>query len=375
MAGKLERIMYRALYRVARKFDRNPQAKSLIHRSKNGTESPGISFIYYEEIMNKLLGRRNLFLPPHLMSFRQLLNEETRKTGGVDNSTKTDAAIALIRRLSSVWRSYESIFDQQSSNLVSSSSKKKSNLPSKDFVRFQEKNDIHPGYILVAHPLVAGPLHRSVILILDHSEKGTYGVVINRPTSHTLDESVKNLPQEMISKFGHANVAFGGMVRRMQFFHTFPTLGGNPIPFCQSKLFAGGHVTKALQLLKTNPDHLSEFQFFVGCCCWKPQQLIEEIDAGYWIVAESEPDKLMALLKSNTPITTNNATNSTVTTTSIDENKNSTGTVKKYRNGLEVERNVDVYQYAVESLGKKYEVFTRIPHWVDSTVVESCDMY
>jgi hypothetical protein len=36
-----------------------------------------------------------------------------------------------------------------------------------------------------------------------------------------------------------------------------------------------------------------------------------------------------------------------------------------------VERSVDVYQYAIESLGEKYRNFTLIPHTVDHTKIEA----
>lgn len=345
----LERVVYRSLFRVAKKFDRNPRAKTLVHRSlPDDTTTP--SSLYYTNVLNSLLGKRILYLPPHSISFADILRKEARNEVPEDTKVKVETGLAFMRKLSSVWKQYKESVDSINSNSFTEI-KKADDISGqmKGFISFSETNDIQPGHVLIAHPLLAGPLHRSVILVLENTEKGTYGLVINRPTSHTLHPAVTNLPAEMSVHFGSANVAFGGMVRRLQYLHTLPTCGGYEIPFCASPLFAGGMIKKVLNVVRNNPHMLSEFQFFVGCCCWRPGQLNDEIESGYWISVQTEPDKLVALLKSHS---------------------SAEGTSKS-NDGLEEERMVDVYEYAIESLGKKYEIFTSIPHWIDCTKIEA----
>jgi putative AlgH/UPF0301 family transcriptional regulator len=72
-----------------------------------------------------------------------------------------------------------------------------------------------------------------VILLLEHNEQGSYGVVINRMTDHTLETAVKNLPAGLIKSFQKNDVFFGGMVRRVLYLHDQSNCDGNLIPFCK----------------------------------------------------------------------------------------------------------------------------------------------
>lgn len=351
MKSPVERVVYRALYRLARKFDQNPNSKCLLHRSALAEDSSPIAG-YYTSVVENLLGRKVLTLPSQSPSFVEVLRKEARRETTESVQIKTEAGLSLMRKMTSVWKSYKDLVESVDKRDITGTIKRDDiGGPTKGFIPFKERNDVLPGHVLIAHPLLAGALHRSVILVLENSEKGSYGLVINRPTSHTLHPAVVNLPLEMKVSFGSANVAFGGMVRRLQYLHTLPGCGGFEIPFCSQPLYAGGLIKKVLSKVDAQPSLLSEFQFFVGCCCWRPGQLREEIDSGCWVVAETEPDKLVALLQTNTP--------------SDDKN------YKRYANGLEVERSVDVYQYAIDSLGDKYRNFTLIPHTVDHTKIEA----
>ena len=56
---------------------------------------------------------------------------------------------------------------------------------------------IEPGTILISHPLVYGVLHRSVILVVESNDKGSYGLIINKFTDNTVNDSVRNLPDKV----------------------------------------------------------------------------------------------------------------------------------------------------------------------------------
>jgi putative AlgH/UPF0301 family transcriptional regulator len=56
---------------------------------------------------------------------------------------------------------------------------------------------IEPGTILISHPLVYGVLHRSVILVIESNDKGSYGLIINKFTDNTVNDSVRNLPDKV----------------------------------------------------------------------------------------------------------------------------------------------------------------------------------
>lgn len=344
MTSALERVVYRALFRLAKKFDGNPSSKSFIHRSLPSIKENSSATIYYESIVKSVLKNKVLYMPQD-DSLIQMLRREARSSDPArDSKTRVETGLSVMRKFSSIWKSYQDAKDAENSDLDKRGNRTAS--LSKGFIPFIEQESVLQGHVLIAHPLLSGPLHRSIILILENTEKGTYGLVVNRPTVNTLHPVVDNLPDEFVSTFGHMNVAFGGMVRRLQCLHTIPGCGGFEVPFCSTPIIAGCRILKLLAATAKNPELTSEIQFFVGCCCWRPGQLEEEIDAGYWIRAQTEPDKIVALLKTNTP--------------------NSPDT-----NVVEGERALDVYEYAMEALGEKYRIFAQLPHWIDSSKVES----
>lgn len=379
--GKVERSLYRVLWRLSRRFDSNPIAKLLIHRQVVYNSTTNIEIGYFNVLLTKILGNRQLFLPKNAPKFVNVLRNEARTPSLASASLKqrTDAGFGVIKKLSGVWKSYTSINLPAIQWIADATAKSLTTLPT-----FAETEVPQQGLLLLAHPLVSGPLHRSVILLLEHSEKGSYGLVVNRPTSHNLSTAVKNLPQELQTSFGSVNVAFGGMVRRIQFLHTVTACGGAAVPFSTTPLFAGGLVTRSLAVIKKQPEKLNDFQFFVGCCCWQSGQLATEIDAGYWIVAQSQPDRLLELLRINTPPPSNEdmeegEDNSMIDAKSVNplraRNSEQKGArTTKYRNGEEAEQIIDVYQLALQSLGEPLSVMARLPHWIDASFVESCDL-
>jgi putative AlgH/UPF0301 family transcriptional regulator len=298
----------------------------------------------YNGILNSFLGKKNLYLPgKDSLSFVHILRNEARK-GDAESKLKIETGLSFMHKLTSVWKQFIEAVDPKD-NVSKDKSWENHDSAGRD-IFFLERKEIEAGNVLIAHPLLSGPLHRSIILVLEHSDKGSYGLVVNRPTSHSLHSAVTNLPKEIVAQFGAANVAFGGMVRRLQYLHTIPNCGGYEIPFCASPLYAGGMIKKVLSSVKVNPETLSQFQFFVGCCCWRPGQLSQEIESGYWIAAETQSDKLISLLKDNS--------------STIDTKQEMTPSMQIS----------DVYQFAIESLGDKYRMFARIPHWIDSTKYE-----
>lgn len=101
------------------------------------------------------------------------------------------------------------------------------------------------GTYLIAHPLLTGFFHRTVICILDHSESsnssktgGTYGLIVNRIAvsqssgkRQTLNHVLRTLPPELARAFGNCSVREGGPVHMsLQMIHARtpdqPALGG-----------------------------------------------------------------------------------------------------------------------------------------------------
>ena len=55
------------------------------------------------------------------------------------------------------------------------------------------------GRLLVASPQLLDPnFHRTVVLVLEHSQEGALGVILNRPTVMTVTDA---LPEDVLAAF------------------------------------------------------------------------------------------------------------------------------------------------------------------------------
>eukprot|EP00798_Chlamydomonas_sp_ICE-L_P002405 gene2405-8715_t len=73
------------------------------------------------------------------------------------------------------------------------------------------------GAVLVSHPMMFGAnqtyFNKAVILLLDHDEGGSYGVILNRPSKYTLSEVVMTEP---LPGFERSKLWIGGDVGNNQ---------------------------------------------------------------------------------------------------------------------------------------------------------------
>lgn len=346
--------LYRSLLRLGSKFDGSPVAKAMIYIKipVAPTVMNNVSAQYYVEVLEEFLRKKQFYHPlissspsdsheDDKSSIQSLIKKHFRIQEHIASTTfRIDTGFSILRKLANIWHTHQIVEEQEQQQLEQgganrdlssssssssvaacvgtepsgSSSRRRSSddddetaAPSfldlsgalKRKVAVEMTNELGKGVILVSHPLLNGPLYRSVILMLEHGENGSYGVVINKPTSHTVKGAVVNLPTELLKRFGDAPVLFGGPVRRMQYLHSMPSCGGSTVPYCSRPMFAGGSITKALSLVRRNKQLGSNFKFFVGCCTWEANQLQDEIDRGVWLTLKAPSDELVSLVMSH----------------------------------------------------------------------------
>lgn len=133
---------------------------------------------------------------------------------------------------------------------------------------------LRPGALLVATPLLGDPnFARSVVLVLQHDDDGSLGVVLDRPTTIPVGEF---LPDWEINAVEPAFVFHGGPVE--------PEVGiGLCIRFGSLEIVD----------LTAPPIDDSPARVFGGCAGWGPAQLAGEIAEGAWFVVDFEPGDLL----------------------------------------------------------------------------------
>ena len=158
------------------------------------------------------------------------------------------------------------------------------------------------GKLLVAAPMLADPnFHRTVVLILEHDGGGAAGVVLNRPSTSSIGDS---LPEWEAVAASPAVVFVGGPVS--------PTsaigLGRHPAGADVGAGFAAVFGTIGTVDLALRPDDLAvqvaEVRIFAGYAGWGPGQLEGELAVDAWWVAAARSEDAFAadahLLWSNT---------------------------------------------------------------------------
>jgi putative transcriptional regulator len=135
------------------------------------------------------------------------------------------------------------------------------------------------GKLLIASPSMADYFHRTVILMVEHSSEGAFGLVLNRPSETTVGEASPELAG--LIGDGHL-VHVGGPVQP----NAVTAIGEHSDPATATKLIIG---TVGMVDLD-DPPELSKLRVFAGYAGWGPGQLDGELEQEAWIVDETHPD-------------------------------------------------------------------------------------
>lgn len=145
-----------------------------------------------------------------------------------------------------------------------------------------QKLTVKPGCLLIAQPFLADPyFRRAVVLLADHNEKGSFGLILNKPIPLALSDALENAPDFD----GHLNL--GGPVERstLHFIHRV----GHRIPdsahVCAG-IYWGGNFDKVKELMRNGELSDGEIRLFIGYSGWGAGQLDKEMKEKSWIVAE-----------------------------------------------------------------------------------------
>ena len=140
------------------------------------------------------------------------------------------------------------------------------------------------GKLLIAAPSLFDFFRRTVVLIVEHTEQGAFGVILNRRADADVAELVPDLGP-LVER--GAPLWVGGRVAPV----SIVVLG----EFEQPEQSAGA-VTGWMGVV--DPDGDSEVlraRVFVGHAGWGPGQLDEELANDAWIVGDPDPEDVFAV--------------------------------------------------------------------------------
>lgn len=152
-------------------------------------------------------------------------------------------------------------------------------------------NKLEPkkGRLLITEPFEESSyFNRSVVLLCEHNEDGSFGFVLN----NYLDVQLTDF--ESLPTF-ETKIGLGGPVnsKNLYYIHTL----GDKIPDSvqiTEKIYAGGDFEHVKALLIAGAIEPTEIRFFLGYSGWVEKQLDGELKHNAWLVADiTNDDELM----------------------------------------------------------------------------------
>ena len=146
-------------------------------------------------------------------------------------------------------------------------------------------DDLGVGSFLVASRGLLDPnFDQTVILMLDYSDKGALGVIINRPTRVELSEMVTDL--EAVEERPET-VWVGGPVAHWQVILLIRSAG---VLEGAERVFEDIHFSASRLVLEDILESGAPFRAYAGYAGWGAGQLDDEIDRGSWHVLPGDAE-------------------------------------------------------------------------------------
>jgi len=143
--------------------------------------------------------------------------------------------------------------------------------------------DLTPGILLISDPFLKDPnFIRTVVLLCEHKDEGSFGFVLNKTLDQKLGDLVTNAEGIRFPVYD------GGPVQKdtLHFLHQCPSLITGGIEIVDG-IFWGGDFENVLELLKEDKLSKNDIRFFLGYSGWSEGQLLGELNEKSWITREA----------------------------------------------------------------------------------------
>ncbi len=148
------------------------------------------------------------------------------------------------------------------------------------------KANINRGKVLIAEPFMIDPnFKRSVVLLCEHEQEGSLGFILNKSLDMQINELIADFPEF------DSNVYYGGPVQTdtIHYIHNVGDMLDNS-HLIQDGVYWGGDFEKLKLLIDTKMVKSENIKFFVGYTGWSPEQLVEEMKYGSWVISDMDDD-------------------------------------------------------------------------------------
>lgn len=155
---------------------------------------------------------------------------------------------------------------------------------------FKYKNKIKPekGRLLISEPFLPDPnFERTVVLLCDHNDDGSFGFVLNKPSTLKVIEVIEDIHNL------DDIVYIGGPVQQdtLHFIHRKAEIDKSVEVI--NGINWGGTLESLIIQLDIKRISSADIRFFLGYSGWAPGQLESELEQDSWIVCDYVSDELL----------------------------------------------------------------------------------
>ena len=129
---------------------------------------------------------------------------------------------------------------------------------------------------------------RSVVLLAEHNEEGSFGIIMNKSIEFKLNDVISDFPEF------DAKIFIGGPVKTdsIFFIHKLGYLFEDSMKIMDG-LYWGGNIETIKEMIIANTLSKDDIRFFIGYSGWEPGQLEKELNRDSWIIADTNSSQIM----------------------------------------------------------------------------------
>ncbi|MEZ5007542.1 MAG: YqgE/AlgH family protein [Chitinophagales bacterium] len=149
--------------------------------------------------------------------------------------------------------------------------------------------EVTTGDILLAEPFMKDEnFKRAVILLCEHNDKGSFGLVLNKKVDLKVNDVLPDFPMKNIDLYAGGPVGLD----TLHFIHTYGELIEGSIPV-REDVYWSGNFEQVKMLFETESVDPNRFRFFIGYSGWGAGQIDSEMESKSWIVSKEFNDVLL----------------------------------------------------------------------------------
>lgn len=149
-----------------------------------------------------------------------------------------------------------------------------------DYFGYQENIKPAKGDLLISEPFLPDPnFERTVVLLCEHNEEGSFGFVLNKPSLLKYSDVIEDTSY-------NETLYVGGPVEQdtMHIIHVMGELLEGSIDLGNG-IFWGGNFEQLQIMISNNQIDPAAFRFFLGYSGWSAGQLEMELKEKTWIIS------------------------------------------------------------------------------------------